>query len=234
MFFRNSECLACQTSLGHWPEQQNLLPLQDAGEGRWQAWGSDPTKRRFARCANLHTSAACNWLVTGGTDAGWQRLCRCCRLTRTVPDLTLAEHPLWWNRIEVAKWRLVSALIGLGLPAEGRDENPTGGMAFDLLRTAPSAANVVTGHADGVITLDVEEADDAWRERRRTALAEPCRTLPGHLRRWRLEDPAFKLALHSAEGRQSGSVHQAAVGVRCIGCNAVAGSPRGRCFIAPA
>ena len=181
-FFRNSECLACQTPLGYWPEQQNLLPLQDAGEGRWQAWGSDPTDVRFARCANLHTAAACNWLVTGVTDAGWQQLCRCCRLTRTVPDLTLAEHPLWWNRIEVAKRRLESALIGLGLPVEGRDENPTGGMAFDLLRTAPGAANVVTGHADGVITLDVEEADDAWRKRRRTALAEPYRTLLGHLR----------------------------------------------------
>ena len=69
--------------------------------------------------------------------------------------------PQRWNRIEVAKRRLVSALIGLGLPVKGTDENPTGGMAFDLLRTAPGAANVVTGHADGVITLNVEEADDA-------------------------------------------------------------------------
>jgi hypothetical protein len=41
---------------------------------------------------------------------------------------------------------------------------------------------VVTGHAEGVITLDVEEADDAHRERLRAALREPYRTLLGHLR----------------------------------------------------
>jgi len=183
VFFRNSECLACRTPLGYWPEQLQLLPLQDAGEGLWRAWGSDETALRYARCANLHTAAACNWLVTDdGTGSGLQRLCRCCRLTRTVPDLTVVDHSLWWNRIEVAKRRLVSALIGLALPVEDREENPTGGMAFDLLRTVPGAAHVVTGHADGVITLDVEEADDAWREKRRTSLAEPYRTLLGHLR----------------------------------------------------
>ena len=183
VFFRNSECLACHTPLGYLPEQQRLVSLQEAGEGLWRVWGSDETALRFARCANLHTAAACNWLVTGSwTPTGLQQLCRCCRLTRTLPDLTVAEHPLWWNRIEVAKRRLVSTLVGLGLPVEGRDENPTGGMAFDLLRAPPGAASIVTGHADGVITLDVEEADDAWREKRRTSLAEPYRTLLGHLR----------------------------------------------------
>jgi hypothetical protein len=40
----------------------------------------------------------------------------------------------------------------------------------------------MTGHADGVITLDLAEADPASRERRRTALEEPYRTLLGHLR----------------------------------------------------
>jgi hypothetical protein len=40
----------------------------------------------------------------------------------------------------------------------------------------------MTGHADGVITLDVEEADDASREQRRTQMHEPYRTLLGHLR----------------------------------------------------
>jgi hypothetical protein len=41
---------------------------------------------------------------------------------------------------------------------------------------------VVTGHAGGVITLDLHEADDATRESRRAALGEPYRTLLGHLR----------------------------------------------------
>ena len=41
---------------------------------------------------------------------------------------------------------------------------------------------MLTGHADGVITINIAEADDAERERRRTALDEPYRTLLGHVR----------------------------------------------------
>ena len=41
---------------------------------------------------------------------------------------------------------------------------------------------MTTGHADGVITLDLAESDDARREQRRLQLGEPYRTLLGHLR----------------------------------------------------
>ena len=40
----------------------------------------------------------------------------------------------------------------------------------------------MTGHANGVITLNLAEADDAERERRRVQLYEPQRTLVGHFR----------------------------------------------------
>ena len=42
--------------------------------------------------------------------------------------------------------------------------------------------NVVIGHADGVITIDLAEADDAHREQVRDRLDEPYRTMLGHLR----------------------------------------------------
>jgi hypothetical protein len=35
---------------------------------------------------------------------------------------------------------------------------------------------------DGVITVNIAEADDAERERRRTVMYEPYRTLLGHMR----------------------------------------------------
>jgi len=41
---------------------------------------------------------------------------------------------------------------------------------------------VRTGHDNGVITLNLAEADDAIREQRRTELGEPYRTLLGHFR----------------------------------------------------
>ena len=40
----------------------------------------------------------------------------------------------------------------------------------------------MTGHDNGLITLALEEADDAEREKRRTLMHEPYRTLLGHFR----------------------------------------------------
>jgi hypothetical protein len=194
VFFRNSQCLACHTPLGYDPGQRALLWLEPASAaagqvgdpGWWQPVGSAdgaPGAVLFQRCSNLNSAAACNWLVT--TDDAWAGvppLCRCCRLTRTLPDLTLEPAARWWNLIELAKRRLVSTLIALDLPVASKTEDTVNGLAFDLLRSLPGGPSVVTGHADGIITLDVQEADDAWREHRRHGLREPYRTLLGHLR----------------------------------------------------
>jgi hypothetical protein len=181
VFFRNSQCLNCGAALGYAPSKRRLLALEPAGDdGSWRESGA-ARSRRYRRCANLHSACACNWLVEA-RGAAPTALCRCCRLTRTLPDLSLAGNALRWLRIEQAKRQLLSSLLGLGLAPKSKAEDPQHGLAFDLLQTAPGAAPIVTGHADGVITLDVEEADDAQREQRREALGEPYRTLLGHLR----------------------------------------------------
>ena len=41
---------------------------------------------------------------------------------------------------------------------------------------------MVIGHADGVVTIDLAEGDDAHREQMRRELGEPYRTMLGHLR----------------------------------------------------
>jgi hypothetical protein len=185
IFFRNSQCLACQRPLGYAPLRGALLALEPVHSraGGWREAGV-PTRRapRYARCANLDTAAACNWLLDAAEVAAGFTLCRCCRLTRTVPDLSLPDARLWWCRIEQAKRRLVATLIGLKLPVVPRAEDGERGLAFDLLLAPPEGPAVITGHADGVITLDVQEADDARREARRDQLGEPYRTLLGHLR----------------------------------------------------
>ena len=53
---------------------------------------------------------------------------------------------------------------------------------FEFLADLPGMAPVMTGHRNGVITLNVAEADDDERARRRVVLHEPYRTLLGHLR----------------------------------------------------
>lgn len=187
VFFRNSECLACHRPLGYDAARGQLIALEPvpgrAGKAAWRrALAPARGAARFARCAHLHTEAACNWLVDAADAQAGQTLCRCCRLTRTVPDLSLPDAGLYWARIEQAKRRLVSSLLGLKLPLRSRTEDPTLGLAFDLLLATPGGPGVITGHANGVITLDAAEADDARREERRTQLGEPYRTLLGHLR----------------------------------------------------
>ena len=181
VFFRNSQCLACHTQLGYDPERARLLPLEPADRpGLWLAAGSRRRMPRYRRCANLDSASACNWLLPEADGADAQ--CRCCRLTRTLPDLSIEENQLRWGRIATAQRRLVSMLIVLGLPAKPPGTDPVLGLSFDLLCQLPGGAPVVTGHADGVITLDMAEADDAQREKRRNDLREPYRTLLGHLR----------------------------------------------------
>ncbi|HXD05595.1 MAG TPA: putative zinc-binding metallopeptidase, partial [Burkholderiaceae bacterium] len=184
VFFRNSQCLNCGRALGYENGRLELVPLEPAR-------ASDPTLLRVAgdvdealyvRCANFETPAGCNWILPlHERDAG-QTLCRACRLNRTIPDLSVREHAQGWRLIEIAKRRLVSQLLALRLPVASKlVEDPQRGLAFDIL-AAPPGGRVMTGHADGLITLDVAEADDAYRERERRALGEPYRTLLGHFR----------------------------------------------------
>jgi hypothetical protein len=67
-----------------------------------------------------------------------------------------------------------------------KDDDSVHGLAFEFLADpAPGLAGagpVLTGHKDGVITVNVAEADDAAREKRRQQIREPYRTLLGHFR----------------------------------------------------
>lgn len=182
VFFDNTQCLACGTPLGYEPALGRVMPLQPGGPaGYLQLFGASPDAQAYRRCANFDTPAVCNWLVPLDTTGQAPQLCRACRLNRTIPDLSSPGNGLLWARIEAAKRRLVSQLIALDLPLRSKQEDPEKGLAFDFLRALPGAP-VTTGHGEGVITLDVEEADDARREQRRTQLREPYRTLLGHLR----------------------------------------------------
>jgi len=57
-------------------------------------------------------------------------------------------------------------------------------LAYEFLADSgvPGATPVLTGHHNGVITINVAEADDVEREQRRHQLHEPYRTLLGHFR----------------------------------------------------
>jgi hypothetical protein len=160
--FESTECLNCGSELGYEPRQRSIVALRGAG--------SEPS---LHRCANARL-AACNWLV--GSEG---ELCASCLLTRTRPNDGDSDGLGGFVAAELAKRRLLFELADLGLPIVGWREQE-GGLAFDLLSSAWTT--VTTGHADGLITLDLDETDPAHRERMRVRLGEPYRTVLGHFR----------------------------------------------------
>lgn len=131
--------------------------------------------RLYRMCRNHTDHQACNFAIPANDFA---ELCVSCRQTRVMPDLSEPANMGRWMQIEAAKRRLFYSLARLGLePAPGRT-----GPVFEFLAEVPGGPPVLTGHHSGTITLNVAEADDDERARRRIALGEPYRTLIGHLR----------------------------------------------------
>lgn len=181
VYFNNSLCLGCDAPLGYEPELQQLRALEPGPEpDTWRLDADEDVETTWKRCENFDSPAGCNWLVRANET---EPLCRSCRLNRTIPNLDIADHCRWWRKIENAKRRLVAQLLSLGLPVVSKvSEDPERGVMFDFLRSPESGPRVLTGHANGLITLNVEEADDSVREKLRHQMREPYRTLLGHLR----------------------------------------------------
>jgi hypothetical protein len=177
VFFENVRCLGCDRSLAYVPDLEDVVALEPAEEGLWRTATRGADARRYRLCANYDRENVCNWAVPAEDP---DPLCRSCRLTRVIPDLAQPGHKEAWYRLEVAKRRLIYSLLRLSLPVENKTSDPERGVAFELL--ADTDTPVLTGHADGVITINVAEADDAEREQRRVQLHEPYRTLLGHFR----------------------------------------------------
>lgn len=181
IFFRNSLCLGCKAVLGYEPEAAQVRALEAGPEPEtWRFYGQAEDTPLWRRCQNFDSPAGCNWLVAAEDE---EPLCRSCRLNRTIPKLDDEDNCRWWRQIENAKRRLVAQLLRLGLPVTSKvSEDPERGMMFDFLRSPKEGPRVLTGHANGLITINVEEADDSKREKIRHEMHEPYRTLLGHFR----------------------------------------------------
>lgn len=179
LFFENSKCVACGAGLAFLPDSTTLASFADPFTEPWHP-AAEP-ERPYRLCRNYVDYQTCNWAVAADDD---HALCRSCRLTRVIPDVSQSDLRVAWYKAEIAKRRLVFTLMALGLPLLNRDDDPQSGLAFEFMTdpTDPAAPRIMTGHANGVITVNLAEADDAEREKRRQGLSEPYRTLLGHMR----------------------------------------------------
>jgi hypothetical protein len=181
LYFENTRCERCGLSLGYLPGRETISALKPEAkpdEQNRQVLRALADARLYRHCANAAYDV-CNWLVPA---AAAEVYCAACRHNRLIPDLSLPENVSRWRALELAKHRLFYTLFQLRLPVETQAENAAG-LAFQFLAdTGTAQAHVLTGHANGVITINLAEADDAERERRRQQMGELYRTLLGHFR----------------------------------------------------
>jgi hypothetical protein len=183
LFFENVQCLQCESALAFLPDTLMMAAIEPV-PGKKDLWRPRRRTKRavshehYRLCHNHTTRNACNFAVPAEDP---NPLCVSCRLTRVLPDLSQPQNTERWYRVEVAKRRLFYTLGKLGLlktnPAGGEADGPI----FEFLADLPGQP-VMTGHMHGVITLNIAEADDPERVRRRVEMHEPYRTLLGHLR----------------------------------------------------
>ena len=190
VYFENVSCGQCGALLGFSPALRRMLAFDPPppAPAPWQVRAGAPDQPAgtaagslLRPCANRLDHQLCNWMLDAGDD---HSQCRSCRLTVAIPNLQEPLNLARWHLFEKAKRRLVFTLLTLGLPPEAQPDASTGafGLRFQLLANLPDQPPVLTGHEDGLITLNLAEADDVQREAARVALGEPQRSLLGHLR----------------------------------------------------
>jgi hypothetical protein len=176
VFFESVTCTRCGRALAFLPDRQQVAPLEPLEDG---LWGLPDADARYRLCRNYSEQGVCNWAIAADEP---DEYCRSCRLDRVIPNLTHEGAKAGWQRLEIAKRRLLYTLIDLGLPLESKSEDPDKGLGFQFLEDDPAGRKVFTGHEGGIITINVAEADDPFREKMRVQMGEAYRTLLGHFR----------------------------------------------------
>jgi hypothetical protein len=165
--------------LGYHEDTGEISAFEQDGDGAWRCVGDHASDRRYRQCHNYAVERVCNRMIAFDDP---QPLCRSCRLTTVIPSLASEQNRRYWYKLERAKRRLLYTLDMLGLPVVSRHDDPGTGLAFEFLEYFSGGPPVHTGHSDGLITINIAEADDAHRASTRVRMEERYRTLLGHFR----------------------------------------------------
>lgn len=178
VFYENVRCENCGGMLGFLPDQRAITTFEPDDEGFWRSLNPKNAGLHYKQCINYAQENACNWMLPADAE---DDLCVSCQLTRTIPDLSNEKNLLYWKRLEAAKRRLLFSLWELNLQPTPKLVDDDTGMAFEFLEDTPDK-KVMTGHDNGLIVINIAEADPSRREKARENMNEPYRTLLGHFR----------------------------------------------------
>ncbi len=176
--FDNSICGGCGSPLGFLSQRKTVSTLVQREDG-WEVPAYPQGRYRY--CRNHHHNT-CNWLVPANSS---RALCKACELNRTVPNPEHPEQVKIWKHLETAKHRLVYELLCLRLPLQSKTGNPKTGLAFDFLPYHVSnftQQGALAAYSQGVITVDLAEAESVLREKNRDIIGESAGTLIGSFR----------------------------------------------------
>lgn len=185
LHFANTKCVNCGLFVGFIPDERQLSAFTKKANGKMLASNNGKTYRA---CKNYSLHDVCNWMIAENDP---NELCVSCRLTETIPNLDDNENRRLWFLLEQAKRRFLYSAIKLNLPVLNKQEDPQNGLGFAFLEdlTEDQFGNeltiksyVTTGHSNGLITINLNEANASARIDMREKMKENYRTLLGHIR----------------------------------------------------
>lgn len=176
IYFANHLCLQCGAELGLCEHCGALTSFQ-TGEGETTC---DHCEQPVYACVNQQYQVCRTFTMAA------ESLCCWCEFTEAIPSTENPKHMARWARLELAKRQLLIQLEQLGLPPFRANLQQDYPLRFAFLADEQSPTGekqkVMTGHQEGLITINLAEADSVHRERVRVNLREPQRTLIGHMR----------------------------------------------------
>lgn len=182
--FHDHFCRECGRDLAFDPQISTIWSGELIAQDHFVAHGPDGDKSLvFRPCEHRFKEVACNWLISK-EDENCQ--CIACRSSRVIPDQSYKQNITRWYRLERAKRQLFQTLIELHLiNAENAAEFSD--LKFDFLEDKRSnplldLEHVLTGHCNGLITLNAAEADESFLHSMKEQMGERYRTLLGHFR----------------------------------------------------
>ncbi|PQO48186.1 hypothetical protein C5Y93_00445 [Blastopirellula marina] len=176
LFFGSTHCVSCDRTVAMCPACRKVSAMEPQTDGTWICQHKG-CKTKLRPCQNRLDHAACNRGVRVDDE---QELCTTCRLNQVIPDLTVDGNLEKWKRLEAAKRRVLFMVEKIGLPIGMPGQEELLPLRFEF--KADDAEPVSTGHSEGLIVINIKEADSVHREQTRVEFGEPQRTLVGHFR----------------------------------------------------
>ena len=170
LFFDSKTCVKCENEIAFDIQKGSFKCISNKSDNKL--------------CRNGIDYGVCNWLASEESPNG---LCFGCEFNRTIPNLSNQKNIEKWKILEAAKKRLIYSLRKEDIPCFPKRWSEKYGFSFDFIedqRTNPDVYKkyISTGYLNGIVTINLNEADPIFRAQQKEATNQIYRTVLGHFR----------------------------------------------------